>query len=296
MRSTPCTARRLAPIRSTPRGPASLALVASLLLAAAPAMADEPSTGEPPATPAAPAGAPSEPPPSSPPDALPSWAPPPAVVAPSAPSEAAPAGAEAPVGTDGGPSRAEGLRLGLELGMQRAFSGEADRLNAGSPTLLPIGVDVGFRTSKTFLVGLHGYAAMASRNDCLSNDSCRGRAYSFGGHVEGMLARGPSYVTYLRYGIGYEVVYQGGQILDPSGHRYRGAFDLLDLRFGADFTVSRGTDGRTVRIGPYLGLVGGVLVNTSGVTHVSGNERDLQSSSESTHLWFVAGARATFDP
>jgi hypothetical protein len=302
MRSTSPPARRLALLRPTLLG---LASVASVLLATAPALADEPSPSEQPSTPAAPtatpeAQPPAAPPPSSDPAALPPWAPPvpPAPTTPPAPSAAEPAGADTPAtaGGDGSPSRAEGLRLGLELGMQRAFSGEPDRLNANSPTLLPIGFDVAFRTSKTFLVGLHGYAAMASRDDCLSTDSCRGRAYSLGGHVEGMLARGRSYVTYLRYGIGYEVVYQGGQILDPSGHRYRGALDVLDLRFGADFTASRGTDGRTIRIGPYLGVVGGFLVNTSGVTHVSGNERDLQASSGSSHLWFVAGVRATFDP
>jgi hypothetical protein len=289
MRSSSRTARRLAPNRSTPRGPASLALVACFWLAAAPALADEPSPSEPPTTPAAPSDTPA---------ALPPWAPPlPPVVAPSAPPATEPAGAEAPDSADGGPSRAEGLRLAFELGMQRAFDGQPDRLNAGSPTLLPIGLDLSFRTSKTFLVGLHGYAALASRDDCLSTDSCRGRAYSFGGHVEGMLGpRGPSYATYLRYGIGYETVYQGGQILDPSGYRHRGAFDLLDLRLGADFTVSHGKDGRTIRIGPYLGVVGGFLVGTSGARHAFGSTIDLQTSSGSSHLWFVAGARATFDP
>lgn len=190
------------------------------------------------------------------------------------------------------------MRLGLDLGVMRAFSGNDDRLNAGSPTVLPIGIDVSFRTSKTFAAGFDAYAGLASRDDCISSDSCRARAYRIGGHVEGMLARGASYLTYLRYGMGFEVLYQGGRVLDPSGHVYRNAFDLLDLRFGADFTVSRGSEGRTVRIGPYLGLVGGFLVSQSGVSNIAGStrQRDLSRDSGSPHLWFTAGVRANFDP
>jgi hypothetical protein len=196
--------------------------------------------------------------------------------------------------------RAEGIRLGLELGFQRAFSGAAERLNAGSPTLLPLGVALSFRTSPSLLLGIHGYAALASRDDCISADSCRARAYAFGGHIETPLSKGQSFVPWLRYAVNYEILYQGGAPLDPAGHVYRGAFDFFDLRVGGDFIAHRGTEGRTARIGPFIGLVGGILMNQTGVSYVNtgtgGQPRNLERNSGSGHLWFAMGVRATLDP
>jgi hypothetical protein len=196
--------------------------------------------------------------------------------------------------------RAEGIRLGLELGFARAFSGSEDRLNAGSPTLLPLGVSLSFRTSPSLLLGLHGYAALASRDDCISADSCRARAYAFGAHIETPLGRGPSFIPWLRYAVNYEILYQGGAPLDAAGHVYRGAFDFFDLRVGGDFVVHRGSEGKTARIGPYMGLVGGVLTNQTGVSNINGSSgvqpRNLERNSGSAHLWFSMGVRGTLDP
>jgi len=206
--------------------------------------------------------------------------------------------ADAPT-TEGETRRAEGVRLGLELGFARAFDGAPDRLNAGSPTLLPIGADVSFRTSPSLLLGFHGYAALASRDDCISVDSCRARAYGFGGHIESPLSKGKSLVPYIRYGVGYELLYQGGAPLDPGGHLYRGAFDFLDLRLCADLIATRGSEGKTGRIGMYAGLVGGVLTSQTGLSHLNGSggsPRDLERNSGSAHLWFAMGFRGTLDP
>jgi hypothetical protein len=263
----------------------SLAALASLLLAAAPALADEPaaaSTDPPPATTTAPDAPTPEPPAPEPP--APASLPPPLP----------PRDADKPAPPSDEASRDGGIRLALDLGFQRAFDGAEDRLNAGTPTLLPIGADVSFRTSKTFMVGAHGYAAMASRDDCISADSCRARGYGFGAHVEGMLGRGPSWVIWIRYGIGY----QGGRPLDPAGHVFRDAVDLVDLRVGADFTIHRRDQGKSARIGPFIGLVAGTLVNQTGVTHPSGGgqPRNLDRDMGSAHAWFTAGVRATLDP
>jgi hypothetical protein len=176
-----------------------------------------------------------------------------------------------------------------------------DRLNAGSPTLLPIGADVSFRTSASMLLGFHGFAALASRDDCISVDSCKARAYGFGAHIESALGKGTSVVPYIRYGVGYEMLYHGGAPLDPGGHVYRGALDLLDVRLGADFIATRGSAGKTGRIGAYAGLVGGFLTGQTGVSHVntfggSGSSRSLDTSSGSAHLWFAMGVRGTLDP
>lgn len=291
----------------------SLATFAAALLVAAPSFADEPAPAAPaapPATPAAPASAPEALPPSTPPaatttppaaepaapDALPSWAPPPH---PRATGPAADAPADEPK-EEGDTRRAEGIRLGLDLGFARGFSGSEDRLNAGTPTLLPLGVSLSFRTSPSLLLGIHGYAALASRDDCISADSCRARAYAFGGHIETPLSRGKSFIPWLRYAVNYEILYQGGAPLDPAAHAFRGAFDFFDLRIGGDFVVHRGSAGKTARIGPFAGLVGGVLMNQTGVTYVNGpsgaQPRNLERTSGSAHLWFAMGIRATLDP
>lgn len=294
-------------------GSSTTALASFLFVAAlaSPALADEPTpnaappagTALEPLPPPPPSSAlpPSAPPPGAPPaeaapapDALPSWAGPPA--APATRAESPPDVPEREVDT----RRAEGIRLGLDLGFARAFSGSEDWLNAGTPTLLPIGASISFRTSPSLLLGFHGYAALASRDDCISADSCRARAYAFGGHIETPLSRGTSFIPWLRYAVNYEILYQGGAPLDPAGHVYRGAFDFFDLRVGGDFVVHRGSAGRTARIGPFAGLVGGVLTNQSGVSNVNGSSgvqpRNLERSSGSAHLWFAMGIRGTLDP
>jgi len=285
-----------------------LVTLASFLLATFPALADAPATAapppaalpaaEPPGPAAGPTGAaePSGPAPQPPnPAAEPTN--PSAVVAP-APGAAAD-DSDKPVPDGDEASRRSGLRLALDLGFERALDGAKDRVSDGSPTLLPIGADLSFRTSTTFLVGAHGYAALASRDDCISADSCRARGYGFGAHIEGMVKRGRSYVIWLRYGLGYEILYQGGLPLDPAGHVVKDAIDLVDFRVGADLTVHRGENGKTARIGPFAGLVAGTLVNQSGITNQnrSGNQpRHLDRDSGSAHVWFSLGVRATLDP
>jgi hypothetical protein len=279
-----------------------LATVATLLFCAPSSFADEPAVAPAPASTDAPP--PPALPPPSPPPAAPAPAPaaasttataPPTALAPDSPADGP---ADAPA-TEGDTRRAEGMRLGLELGFQRAFSGAEDRLNAGTPSLIPIGAELSFRTSPSLLLGFHGHAAFASRDDCIETDSCRARAYDFGVHLETPLGRGQSFVPFLRYGVGYEILYQGGAPLDPEGHRYRGAFDFIDLRVGGDFIVARGSAGKTTRIGGYVGFVGGFLLNQTGVSHLNGSggtRRDLDRDSGSAHLWFSTGLRATLDP
>jgi hypothetical protein len=229
---------------------------------------------------------------------LPSWAPPPA-------ARPATAARATPGDADGGPEtpatradtrRAEGIRLGLALAYSRAFSGADDRLSSGSPSLIPLELAVSFRTSPSMLLGFNGYYGIASRDDCIKPDSCRARGYGFGGHIENVLGRGKSFVPFIRYGLGYEVLYHGGAPLDPAGHTYRGAFDFFDFRIGGDFIASQGDKGKTTRIGAYAGFVGGLMVNQTGVSYGQNARRDLDRSVGSAHLWFTVGLRATLDP
>lgn len=235
-------------------------------------------------------------------DPVPADAPPaspPAAPTPETPLPPAPAPPTyEPTRTSSDVVRAEGARLGLELGFSRAFSGDADRLNASSPSLIPLGADVSFRASPTLLFGFHGHVALASRDDCLGADRCRARAYALGAHVETALSKGArSFVPWLRYGMGWELVYQGGQSGDPAGHKYRNAIDLMDLRLGGDFVIGRGEAGRTTRIGPFIGLVGGVSTGQTGIRRdATGFARDLDRDGGKAHLWFNIGVRGTLDP
>jgi hypothetical protein len=286
-------------MRNRSRFVLGLVTAASVLLAAAPSFAAQPdSSGAPPAPAADPA------------PALPVPSAPPATEAP--PATPAPEARYSESGADGGteaehtsrdPRRAEGVRLALDLGLERAIGSSGDRLNSGTPTLLPLGADVSFRTGPYLLLGFHGYAALASRDDCISGvDSCRARAYGFGVHAENSLGRGHSFQPWIRYGVGYELVYHGGAALDPAGHVYRDAVDLFDVRIGGDFIVSRGNEKKTTRIGGFLGFSGGFVVAQSGVSNQqgfgggSGSSRNLDTASGDPHLWFVLGVRATLDP
>ena len=201
------------------------------------------------------------------------------------------------------PRRGEGVRLGLDLGFQRAVDGAEGRLNGSTPTLLPLGLDVSFRLRPYTMLGFHGYAALGSRDDCIKADSCRTRAYGFGGHVEHPLSRSTSIAPWIRYGVGYELVYHGGAPLDAGGHEFRGALDLLDVRFGGDLILSRNPETKkTFRIGGFVGMVAGVVIHQSGVSHQASGfggpvqTKNLDTSSGSGHIWLGAGLRATLDP
>lgn len=264
----------------------------------------------PPAQPPPPAGDPAAQPPidpnAPPPTTAPPDLPPPPAQPPNDPNAPLPPGADAPQGgqpqTPPETTRGEGLRLGVDFGYTRAASADPGRFSEGSPSLLPLGIDVAARTSPTFLVGGHVYAALASRNDCLSADSCRARAYGFGPHIEVAFSKNPkaSFIGWFRYGMTFEIAYQGGRVNDPTGYVYRQAIDFMDARLGGDFIVSRGNAGKTTRIGGYIGMTTGVMTGQSGVSHTalgsSGQPLNLSRDSGDPHIWFSVGMRATFDP
>ncbi len=221
-----------------------------------------------------------EPPPAAPEATPPTPAPPP-------PKTEAPA-PEAPV------ARTEGLRLGLDLGYTRGTTARSDNVAAGTPSLLPLGLDLSLRTSKRVLLGLHGTAALGSRDDCLSSDHCTARDYTFGGHVEATFLEGRSIIPWFRYGISYEVLYHGGSVADGGSHQYRDALDILDARIGADYVLGRGEAGKTTRLGAYLGMITGVGVDRTGAT--GGGRNTGQDFTSAGHVWLGLGLRATLDP
>ena len=186
--------------------------------------------------------------------------------------------------------RKEGMRAGLDLGFWRAGGDASDRTNAGSPSLIPLGADVSWRTSARVLLGVHGHLALASRDDCLGDGECTGRGYGLGAHVEMAFATSRWLAPYFRYGIGWELIHQMAAYRNAEAYRYRHALDVIDLRFGGDFIVARGAEGRTTRIGPFVGMVIGLALD-----EVSSGRGTREPEFGAGHTWFGLGARATTD-
>ena len=185
-------------------------------------------------------------------------------------------------------ARSEGMRLGLDLGFWRASGQDASRVNAGSPSLIPIGADVSWRTSRKVLLGVHGHAGLASRDDCLGETSCSARGYGLGVHAEVAFWSTGFFIPYFRYGLGWQVVHHLGAYNNEDAYRYRHAFDLLDVRFGGDFVVARAAAGRTTRIGPFAGMNVGFGLDEASNTVARGQGLG-------GHVWFLFGVRGTTD-
>jgi hypothetical protein len=188
--------------------------------------------------------------------------------------------------------RSEGIRAGIDLGFARASGEAADRLNQGSPSLIPFGAELSFRTSAKVLLGFHGHLGLASRSDCLGQSDCTARGYGLGTHVEAAFSAGKTFVPYIRYGIGWEMLHQSGAYNNAGAYTYRHALDLVDLRFGGDFRLSEREGGRTTRLGPFIGMIAGLALDEVSGGHTSSRAPEFGAG----HIWYVVGARATIDP
>jgi hypothetical protein len=189
------------------------------------------------------------------------------------------------------PARAEGMRLALDLSFARSTGESTDRVNAGSPSLIPLGADVSWRVSRRVLLGGHGHVGLASRDNCLGDTDCTARGYGLGAHVETGIGSSSFVIPYFRYALGWEMIHQIGAYQNADAYRYRHAFDLLDVRFGTDFVVARGEAGRTTRIGPFVGMIAGLaLAEVAG-----GGLTTRNPEFGSGHLWFLIGGRGTMD-
>lgn len=180
------------------------------------------------------------------------------------------------------------MRLALDLSFWRASGEDSSRVNAGSPSLVPVGADASWRTSRRVLLGVHGHAGLASRDDCLGETSCTGRGYGLGAHVELAFGSSRLFIPYFRYGLGWQVIHHLGAYKNEDAYRYRHALDLIDVRFGGDFVVARGAEGRTTRIGPFVGMNVGIGLDQA--TNTAARGQGLGG-----HLWILLGVRGTID-
>lgn len=190
--------------------------------------------------------------------------------------------------------RDSGIRLSADLGFERASSSLGNSVTEGSPSLIPLGLELAFHTSERMLWGLHGFYGLSSRDDCLRSDSCIGRGYGAGGQLEVTLGSGPTWIPWFRYGLGVESIYHGGTVADRGGHTFRTGFDLVDARIGADYVLSRAPDGKLTRLGGYVGMIAGMQVSETGAA--SKTPQSFAADGGDGYVWFTIGVRGTIDP
>ncbi len=193
--------------------------------------------------------------------------------------------------------REDGWVLGLDFAFAREVGDAVDRLNAGSPTILPIGISGSTRLSQRLMVGLHGHGGLASREDCSTSgdNNCTARTWGLGAHIETAIGGGATVVPWFRYGIGWEMLYRGGYAGLNDAYGYRHALDLIDARLGVDFVAHRSDKANTTRIGPFVGMITGVSVGDFGSYDDFGRRVALDRPNGDAHFWFSIGVRATTD-
>lgn len=224
-------------------------------------------------------------------------APPPAPPAPVEAPAPAPTAAEAPApapapANEAGP-RDHGVRLGLDLSYARATSSDSfDSFANGSPSQLPIGVDLSFRNGTKTLLGLHAHVGLASRDDCRGTGSCSARTYGGGGHIEALFREGTGFVPWFRYGFGMEVLHQSGGTAVPNGPGVtRWGIDFADMRLGGDFVLSRNAEGKTWRLGPFVGADLGIVSSED-----RGSNTGAGAPAGTAFVFLSIGVRGTLEP
>jgi hypothetical protein len=186
-----------------------------------------------------------------------------------------------------------GFQLGMRTGYARALdSTTGDSISYGTPSLLPIALDAGYRTSPKVYLGLTAQLAFASRTDCAGASPCSAKEYRFGGTVQYHVTPYRTFDPWFGAGVGYEIVHLSGFLGDTGGHVTRTGLVLLDLQIGGDFALTRGPNmARGPKIGPFAGLALGTRLSESG--RVWGHDVDYSSGSD--HQWLMLGVRGTLD-
>jgi hypothetical protein len=213
----------------------------------------------------------------------------------SAPAHAEEADVPAPAAAAPAPAEPtfNGFQLGLRTGYARTLdSTQGASLTYGTPSLLPIAFDAGYRTSPKVYIGLTAQLALASRTDCGGASPCSAKEYRVGGGLQYHFTPFRTFDPWLGAGVGYEIVHLSGFLGDSGGHLTRTGFVLLDAQVGADFALTRGASmARGPKLGPFAGLALGARSSQSGRVYGI----DVDQSSGSDHQWLMLGVRGTLD-
>ena len=194
-------------------------------------------------------------------------------------------------------SRSSAFELGARVGYALPFGSIAPGVSLDSVAdgAVPVWIDVGWRTDRSWFVGAYGSLAgvLTSGSFCPNVASCSGTDARLGLQVHYSFHPAPGVSPWVGLGAGYEWLHVGAtEGSASSGISVRG-FELLNLQGGVDFRASEG-----VRLGPFAAFSLGEYesVSATGVTR-DGASYSASASIEhqAVHEWLTLGVRGRFD-
>lgn len=176
-----------------------------------------------------------------------------------------------------------GLRSGVGVPIGRAFaSGTAMRDTISA--YVPLRLDVGYRITPHFYVGVNGQLASLVSNACAGDMQCSGTNARFG--VGGAYHLLPSrrIDPWLALGVGYETLSvsrtSDGRTADFTAQ----GVELVNVELGVDWRASR-----SLRLGPALSS------SIGRYTQIAVNGARATDFDTTAHAWVMLGVRGAFD-
>jgi hypothetical protein len=187
---------------------------------------------------------------------------------------------EAPVGKLHGLTLGFGAGYGLPFGDVAQSGSSSTALGDSISGIIPLMVDLGFRSDALFAVALALSYAPALTKNCDSGYSCEAHDTQVGLDVRLHFETRERFSGWFAAGIGYEWLtaamhgpWGGGEVT------FKGY--LLGLQLGGDYRV-----GPTLTVGPFVGLRFGKFTND--------DSHDISSDNQSWHGWVTLGVRSEF--
>ncbi len=178
-----------------------------------------------------------------------------------------------------------GFALGLRVGYGRALSSTSfDSLTTGTPSLLPLTLDAGYRIGHLY-GGIYGQMAVASRTNC-GGSTCSAKDYQLGINVHYHFRPERSIDPWVGFGIGYETLHLSGLAGFPDTSIDRKGIDYAVFQVGTDFLLGASTAAVRPHIGPFMALALGQMDDTRG---------PFGRKTADAHQWLTLGVRGTLD-
>lgn len=192
-----------------------------------------------------------------------------------------------------------GLRLGYGIPLGKV-SDPGDDLDQGIASVIPLWLDVGYRASPEFLVGVYGQYGIGSVGDTF-DASCGGLDCSatdtrLGAQVHYHFMPDAGVDPWLGLGFGYEWMTlafsgPGGEISTTTS-----GFELVDFQLGVDHRV-----GEHVYLGAFMSLSLGqyadVSIDCSGAASATCDSiGDGSINDKALHEWLMFGVRGGYVP
>jgi outer membrane protein len=178
-----------------------------------------------------------------------------------------------------------GLRVGYGLPMGDAAGDAGAALDGFYTGKLPLWVDLGYRLSPSFLIGVYGQYGIAFVADaqCIEGQDCSGSVLRFGLQIQYNFAPAATLDPWLGLGFGYEIA--SGQA-GVATFELKG-FEFANLQAGLDYKVSA-----AVGVGPFVSFSLGryALGEFEGPL---GTQRG-EITEKALHQWLVLGLRVAF--